>query len=714
MTHAKSLERDKIQEALFTILGQDYRSSSGFPSGRWSSRPFGKGRGYYADDPPDDAAWEPDYDPIDEESVYYQAEDDEWSEWIEDKFDGSAAYYQDDAAAEDDNLSNTYEVDVSEYDDCYALYIDARKRFNDFRMSRGFLPVVALDTSAQSSGQLPLVAKGKGKKGKGKSKGKGKNHYRPQRPPPKQADPRGRAQAALNPPCLRCGSTSHKTNQCNQGTGPRPVPTSSGKRQAVEGVALSSWTLESGLVTFEDSSGAARHDCAMMDPGASSFLMGHGPFLRYLDHLKTLGYPVDQITLKKANRTFFFGGDHQAVSNWTVHLPVFVNHQYGHIQAFLLKGETPMLLGRPISKALGMVVDFQNDMIRFGDGEWRTATMGRHNEYLLPLAEDFELELLANGPAYDLILEDEDGPNFSMEQFKVAENVFVADELYEPEGTFLLKNKTLKTLDNNVLTQLNAHEAYITQTLRSMEQQRPRQLWEVYTGESRMAQLAETLGMQVRSFGPQEGWNFSLKSHQNAFLELMDEEQPDEIFLSPTCGPWSRMQNISATNERRQEQLHQLREWHHRVHLRFVAKVYNKQLAEGRHGHIEQPSFALSWQTTALKRFPGIKARFHQCQYGYMCKDTDETWKPVKKDTTILTSKQAVAQVMNRLCDGSHDHCRLEGYLSGFVMLIALPSWRITSLDLPRHWQQLWPLLKSPTPGTMDLRFRRSNSMLER
>ena len=37
MTHAKSLERDKIQEALFTILGQDYRSSSGFPPSRWSS-----------------------------------------------------------------------------------------------------------------------------------------------------------------------------------------------------------------------------------------------------------------------------------------------------------------------------------------------------------------------------------------------------------------------------------------------------------------------------------------------------------------------------------------------------------------------------------------------------------------------------------------------------------------------------------------------------
>ena len=460
------------QLSLFHHPGTRLSQLSWVPLWPLVPRPSGKSRGYYADDPPDDAAWEPDYDPIDEESVYYQAEDDEWTEWIEDEFDGNAAYYQDDAA-DDENLSNTYEFDVGGYDERYASYVDARKRFNDLRMSRGFLPVVALDTSAQSSGQLPLVAKGKGKKGKGKSKGKGKNQYRVQRPPPKLF--------ALNPRCLRCSSTSHKTKQCNQGAGPRPAPTSSGKRQALQGAASSSWTLESGLVTFDDSSGAARHDCAMMGPGASSFLMGHGPFLRYLDHLKTLGYPVDQITLKKANRTFFFEGDHQAVINWTVHLPVFVNHQYGHIQAFLLKGETPMLLGRPISKALGMVVDFQNDMIRFGDGEWRPATMGRHSEYLLPPTEDFELESIANGLAYDLILEDEDGPNFSMEQFKVAENVFVSDELYEPEGTYLLKNKTLKTLDNTVLTQLNAHEAYITQTLRSMEQQRPRQLWEVYT-----------------------------------------------------------------------------------------------------------------------------------------------------------------------------------------------------------------------------------------
>ena len=31
-----------------------------------------------------------------------------------------------------------------------------------------------------------------------------------------------------------------------------------------------------------------------------------------------------------------------------------------------------------------------------------------------------------------------------------------------------------------------------------------------------------------------------------AFLHLMDEEQPDEVLFTPTCGPWSQMQNLAA------------------------------------------------------------------------------------------------------------------------------------------------------------------------
>ena len=90
----------------------------------------------------------------------------------------------------------------------------------------------------------------------------------------------------------------------------------------------------------------------------------------------------------------------------------------------------------------------------------------------------------------------------------------------------------------------NAAEAYISQTLRDMDLRQPRQLWEVYCGESRMTKIATSLGMDAQHFGLNNGWNFSYKSHQREFMKLLDEHQPEEVFLSPTCGPWSPMQNI--------------------------------------------------------------------------------------------------------------------------------------------------------------------------
>ena len=48
-----------------------------------------------------------------------------------------------------------------------------------------------------------------------------------------------------------------------------------------------------------------------------------------------------------------------------------------------------------------------------------------------------------------------------------------------------------------------------------------------------------------------------------------------------------------------------------------------------------------------------------------MCLDVDNRWKPVKKATGLKTTKRAMAQAMCLRCDGSHEHCRLEGQFPG-------------------------------------------------
>ena len=44
---------------------------------------------------------------------------------------------------------------------------------------------------------------------------------------------------------------------------------------------------EKALVLFQDEHGEERPDATMLDPGASAFLSGYGPFKRYLDHLSS-------------------------------------------------------------------------------------------------------------------------------------------------------------------------------------------------------------------------------------------------------------------------------------------------------------------------------------------------------------------------------------------------------------------------------------------
>ena len=224
---APQLERKKVVEALYLILGQDYRATHGA-----HGKPFHKGykfRGYAAQDyDPDElyddgaSEWQSEWA---DDGAYYKADDaEEAEEWHEpDAFDSSAVYYQYDG--DDGTMDEAPWHDVESYDQAYATYLDARKRFSDLRLqlARGCLPVVAVgDPSAgnispgvTSPGSSP-TSKGKKGKSKGSSKGgspKGKPAtYKYSPAPMKAAEPKARAKAALR--CLRCGQPGHFAANC--------------------------------------------------------------------------------------------------------------------------------------------------------------------------------------------------------------------------------------------------------------------------------------------------------------------------------------------------------------------------------------------------------------------------------------------------------------------------------------------------------------------
>ena len=260
--------------------------------------------------------------------------------------------------------------------------------------------------------------------------------------------------------------------------------------------------------------------------------------------------------MTQGRRRFQFGGDAASWSNWSAHLPVFVDGRYGTIQLFLLPGNTPMLCGRPIIESLGMTMDFAMKRIRIGSSGWTEATIGRQGEYLLSLTSDHDfIQYDPERPEFTLRTAEPDmdqTDGFLLADFEHSEHGFVSlDQINdEPnEGMRQLKRHELKTMDVQLTTHLREMSAYVNSQLHQPEQAKQRVLWEVYCGTARTAEVAEALGMTVRKFGPETGWNFELLHHQQAFLDLQDQEMPDEVLLAPECKLWSRIQTLARRTQ---------------------------------------------------------------------------------------------------------------------------------------------------------------------
>ena len=692
VTQAPTLERNKVQEALFLLLGQDHKAVASHPSR--DPRYRGKGRGYAVyyetdetygvdadgDDGTAESGYWQDWEEYDtySQSPSHHGDYEAYEAYDEEAFDEEAAYYGDEVAEPEFEAATEQ---AAAYDSAYAAYLDARKRFNDIKLARGYLPIVALTdananltpglspSSSPSSKGPPKGGKGKGK-GKGGKPAKGKGKSTTVRYPPrgrgKEPDPRGRAQSAMST-CLRCGQQGHLTYQC-------PVPRSSSptkKRAAPTESTVGD--VEHGHVLFMDNRGQERPDCAMIDPGASAFLSGYGPFKRYCKLLIEHDYDLTTLQFVRCKRTFFFGGDASSECKWTVKLPIFLGGgQFGFVQMYLLKGETPMLMGRPIVEALGLVFDCKNKRLKFDDTPWQDAVVGVHGEYLLPLLDGYDQHLLQHPPAFELVVPADGGTTgdlISYETFETEENLL--SDKQEPtestaqDGTRPLRRHQLATCDVTLTTLENDLQAYVTAELHP-EPSRRRVLWEVYCGGARVSQVAEAMGMDAEIFGYETGWDFSLKSHREVFMKRLHTEMPDEVYLAPTCGPWSQMQNLAARTDAQKYQLYLNRKEHHDVHLRFVAQIYYEQVNNARHAHVEQPELALSWKTTSLKDLPGYWVVFHQCMFGCCCLAPNGQWMPVKKATAVLTTKLAMSMALHRQCDGQHEHCHLEGSAPGY------------------------------------------------
>ena len=438
-------------------------------------------------------------------------------------------------------------------------------------------------------------------------------------------------------------------------------------------------------------------DMCIQDQGASSFLAGSEYILRYLKWLEIKGYPMDDIVFKRCDKSFRFGGDAEGHSRWMVELPVFISNTPGRMQCFVIFGATPMLLGRPVLEQLGAVVDFGTGKMRILGGQWTNIKRGKQDAMLLKLADNVQNISDFRDPRFDLRAKDDDHSKsehlrdfltdlraesrydemqsevqfaedpddevfYEVESYikvqdDASDEIFSKDEMVERDQCAMTKTWVWM---RGQLTATNRRTAALANEARDPAQPRKKLIWEVYSGTGLLGETAELMGAEVMRFGLHNGWDFTKSSHRRQLLQMADELEPDEIYMSPKCTLWSQMQAINIHNDADWQDLQERRHYDHEVHLKFCRKLYLRQVRRGAHAHVEHPKGSLAWETPALNNLPGERTAFDQCSYGTSLKIDNEDWL-VKKPTSIHTTKRAMCKIMSRLCTGDHQHAKLEG-----------------------------------------------------
>ena len=670
------LEMDQVMKAMSFILGQDSRADG-------SQRAFKgyKTEAYYQEE---DAEWPSEL--IDNQWPIYYEQDEEVLEelWMDDGQD----YY---AVEEPVHYAMEPVYDVDEYDEVFATYQDAKSKLNALRTARGFYPVVAsLDAGAGGAKGAESRPKSlSSKKGKGKSKAKTSGKGKP-------VNPKGRASAAGiggdgKMLCLRCGQPGHWARNCPQAGSPD-------KKRKIDGDDVN--MVQEVYALDNDDGDYDSDDKAVQDGGAASVLGSAKQLRRYLRFLIEHGFDIYSIKVFKCIKTFSYGNSQKETTELCLFLPTFIGGRRIDVLTYVIRGEAPILMGRPILEELGLTIDYGSKTMRWPNREWEAIDIGPRGEHLLRLGTDIK-DCRDQEPA--MILTPQDFSEHVSDELSIREllleedEVCAAEEVLDPPpspaepkpgqhtpvgGTAEAEQERdhvpTKRLHAHKLRKMIAHaekelkdtESVLAVSTKLSKDTIPsRKVWEVFAGRGRTSECLQKFHhVDLRTFSLAGGWNFEDPDSRRLFLNLLRDEKPDEILMSPMCTLWSPLQELNAAqSEAYRANLIRERKVNHDTILMMCATAYLEQQRNGRHATIEHPWNSRAWSTRAFKSIEdgSFDCYVDQCMYGLVIPTDQGVEVPARKPTCFRTTKESLALDLRRECDGEHYHAPIEGSYKG-------------------------------------------------
>ena len=142
---------------------------------------------------------------------------------------------------------------------------------------------------------------------------------------------------------------------------------------------------------------------AVLDGGATSFLVGRNTLKNYVNKLQDNGYDVQKIKFHSCEKVFRFGNDKTELSELCAILPVSFGRRVGEILVYVVDGSTPFLFARPVMEQMELTVDFGEKRLRWKGGPWFPVVSSPIGHYLLDMLEDIDLLVNGTKPQYTLL-----------------------------------------------------------------------------------------------------------------------------------------------------------------------------------------------------------------------------------------------------------------------------------------------------------------------
>ena len=437
--------------------------------------------------------------------------------------------------------------------------------------------------------------------------------------------------------CRKCGKVGHWQRECTAPSSSKPSDSSGGTQTAVNYVeqcttqqsedvdllqgpitpqfvgATEIFTAADGLVSSPG--------FGIVDSGCGRTLIGESTLKQLTTMIEQKGFgPVQQY---EAANAFRFGNGAVEHSNRAAKIPVGLAGQFGFIDAAIISGQAPLLLGRPTLERLKACIDFSSGLLHIV-GQQTPMCTNQAGQLLVNILQFPEIKPPVAGPSQVT------RPQLSKKKVKIT-----------------LKQKECRCL----LAQVRKHETCQKSNIHVAELFSP----------PRFCLEAERRGLRGRAFDIKQGWDLDSPEVQKQVDSILDEEKPALLIACPPCtnrGGWDKLNRRYRTPLENARLLRRSR-----AQVRFCLQQIHKQVKRGGEFMFEHPWGAETWQDPdmiPLKRKYGIH-RVDMCAYDLKCPDTGL---PIQKATGLLQSCSDKASSHIRTCPGNHTHQHVAGKLT--------------------------------------------------